>query len=512
MSDLRLPSRNDLRQKFSSFAFIGETGLGGSRWVSDRALEANFRCLQQQSMEFHRWCESKDEKAIVEYFLKLWNCEDSPPPVRQLARQHIAAYLESPRYRAVTNRYHAFRNPNFPQETRDRLLYISGCLTSDTDKICQFYQRYQPDSSYSLEKHFQLELASQIREVFHAQTGQGKYSQWYALKSASDRKLQRGLTSFGITNPSLLDSCLHARACLFQVYSKSGKEWREPKPQHYQEAANYYNRHYLEQTEKGDRHPVTAEKFESWIRTCVNALQASPKICYFDSYENPSQLENLSLTENLLSQEPLEAIEEESFSKELEKYLAYFTKIMLESLQKIEAMPKNRVILFLRYGFGLSGKRIGQKISLHQSNVSRCYKKCQRDLLQGIAEWVKTDLQMDLKKVSELEEYVVAWLQQHYQTQLDPVLKTGWHKLGDRNQIALTQLYGQEIEVEDIAEELNETPHLAKKRIKNACSQLKDAVIAWIQVNLEVSLEPERKKVGEFVEKWLHRFYDRSFK
>ncbi len=99
-----------------------------------------------------------DVSAIVQNFLQLYQQDSTPEAQKELAKWHVAAYLEVPLYMAARDRLKAFRDYESPSVTWEHYLHLAKRLAYDPDQILPIYQRYQPEK-YSLEQHFQFEKA-----------------------------------------------------------------------------------------------------------------------------------------------------------------------------------------------------------------------------------------------------------------------------------------------------------------------------------------------------------------
>lgn len=381
-------------------------GRPSCQWASDRQLASHLELCQQRDPQLLRLCENKDEIGLVQYWLEQWPTQPAPAQERRLIRNHLFAYLEAPRYLAALNRFNAYTDLDYPQETWASYMSIAGAFASDPEQIADAFHKYERNRQTRLEKFLQRVLESKIQEGYYKENKTGKYSPWYDLKRASEKKLKEGLRWLGFWERQCIERHLFARYCLFEVYSKTGKRWLEPSPIDYQEAANFYNRHYPE----GAR--ISAETLAAWMASCIDALQLQFKIYSFDEAGDRLELE-LRGSEYLGLADPLAAIEEQEFAAMLGPLQASLKQILLRALEKLE--PIERQMLALRYGRKLTGAKIGKIVGKNQSNVSRGCDRCLRRLLEETAQWIaQQHLETDANIIQNLASYIKEWLGRHY--------------------------------------------------------------------------------------------------
>jgi RNA polymerase sigma factor (sigma-70 family) len=407
----KIPVREFIEQFFTFLMPIvdsqGQTRI--LKWRPEAALKQHFKTYQQQNPEISKACETGNVTAIVHEFLQLYSQDDTSGKLKAIAQWHLAAYLEAPVYQAVRDRFRVYKDYNAPDKTWEHYLHIAKCLASDSDKVAEIYHRYKPDKD-SLSQHFRLELASKIRDVFHQETGQGKYSIWYALKRVSDRELKRRLTASGI-DEARLPLYLAVKDALFEVYTKSGDRWIEPTAEQYRQATDFYNRHYA-----GEK--IEVDLFRSMLATCVKANQASPTIESLDD----EKYKSLPVQENLLLESPLTRLEEEQSSEDFKQRLVQIDRILLEQFQQLE--EQDREILRL-YGQGLNQTRIATAVGVNQGTVSRRSQRSHRQLLGAIAEWMQSEHQISVATTENLAAYIEFWLSRQYQNEASTQPKGG---------------------------------------------------------------------------------------
>lgn len=402
-----LPPRTTVIEKFSSFyMFQEENQVLTFNSIPDPQLVNHFKLCQKHDTEFNKYCVEKNIALILKHFLENYQNDSHSPKEKLFFRNHVVAFLEEPRYKAAKDRFSTYKNFESPQNTWEEYVYIGGCLGGNIEKISNMFKRYNSDR-YDLETHFQLEIASYIRDKFHDSTGQGKYSLWYNLKKASKTKLRRGLEYLGIGEADI-SRYLTARDCLFDVYSnkKFGSRWLEPNAAKFQEATDYYNRHYCntDSLKLHNNHPLDSQTFKTWIEHCIKVLQLSSGILssfsYDDAINKPNETETLWLESFNLSRHDKNLV------------INHINTVLLNEIEKFDAL--DRTILKLS-SFGMKQNQIATQIGINQGTVSRHRQRSERQLLKAAAAWCQTDLEISLNETSALEEYIQAWVQYYYQ-------------------------------------------------------------------------------------------------
>jgi len=449
------------------------------QWKTDPKLHHNFTVAQQEDEGIEQRCQAQDSAFLVGRFLQICQDELQVGMLQTLARWHLAAYLEAPCYQAARDRLRAFRNPQDSQQTWEQYLYIGQCITNNPREIDRIYRKYKGQTA-TLEDHFKLSLASLIQDIFHRQTGQGKYSIWYSLKEASRIKLTEKLKDLG-ESPSRIDRCLQARQCLLEGYSKSGNRWREPTPEQYQAAAKFCS----------DRcFPTNPEEFKQLIQTCIRALQAMPKVSYLGEDIETRVCESAATESEPPLQQEIEAL----------------NTCLLSGLEALEQEGNNKALFLLRFGLELSGARIGNCLEVNQATVSRHLAQRQRQLLTVALEWLRSRLEIDERAIAQTNQYVALWLQQHYQASLSSILKASWRdRLSPKQQELLAVRYFENIAERQMARQQGRSSGEIREAIAGAKTSLLDDLLAWIEemLKLKITGEREQKGIAKAIEKWL---------
>jgi RNA polymerase sigma factor (sigma-70 family) len=403
----KIPIRDFAEQFFTFLMPIvdrqGETHA--LKWRTESSLRQHFKSYQQQYPHLDRACQTKTAPAIVAEFLQRYRQDATPVKQRALLQWHLAAYLEAPAYQAALDRFRAYRDYATPSKTWEHYLHIAKCLALDLDKVAEIYHRYKPEKD-NLDQHFRLELASKIRDIFHQETGQGKYSLWYALKRVSERELKRRLSISGV-EAAKLPVYLAVRDALFEVYSKSGDRWLEPNAEQYQQATDYFNRHYATSVNQ----VVTLDDFRRMLMSCVKANQALPLIESLDDEKNKSVVAQA----NLSVDSPLTELEETPSQQDYQTRLVQIDQMLATQFQQLD--EKDQAILKL-HAQGCNQTQIAATVGINQGTVSRRYQRSQRQLLSSIAQWMHAQYQISLTTTEQLAAYIELWLTRQYRNKV----------------------------------------------------------------------------------------------
>ncbi len=405
----QVPRRSFIEQ-FVTFLVPVENFAGNIdrwQWRSEISLQRNFKLYQGQNEQFHQWCEEQNIERLIQELLQIYQQDLIAESQRELAKWHLAAYLEAPLYQAVQDRFKAFKDYQFPTNTWEHYLHIAKCIAYEPEQVAHIYRRYAP-GKYSLEQYFRLELASKIRDIFYQQTGQGKYSMWFALKRSSKSELKRGLLRTGVSD-SYIPCYIAAKNSLFAVYSKSGKRWLEPTPVQYQQALDYLKRHYAasECSSLATNQEINKARFETLIAVCLRAIQTSVTIESLDADEDYHLHKSGQ-------EDPLNRLENQQSSEEWQCQQQQIDAVLTNQIDQLDEI--DRTILRLR-SWGMSQNQIAARTFLHQANVSRRYQRCQRYLLRSLTSLLQKQFELSVSTtevLEHLENYITIWLERQY--------------------------------------------------------------------------------------------------
>ena len=408
----QIPRRSFIQQ-FVTFLVPVENFAGNIdrwQWRSEISLQRNFRLYQAQNEQFRQWCEEQNIDRLIQELLQIYQQDLIAESQRELAKWHLAAYLEAPLYQAVQDRFKAFKDYQFPINTWEHYLHIAKCIAYEPEQVAHIYRRYAP-GKYSLEQYFRLELASKIRDIFYQQTGQGKYSMWFALKRSSKSELKRGLLRTGVSD-SYIPCYIAAKNSLFAVYSKSGKRWLEPTPVQYQQALDYLKHHYAasECSSLATNQEINKARFETLIAVCLRAIQTSVTIESLDADED-------DYLPSYGQEDPLTRLENQQSSEDWQDQQQKIDAVLTNQIKQLDEI--DQTILRLR-SLGISQKQIAAQTLINQATVSRRYQRCQRYLLRSLTTLLQEEFLVSVATTEALEQvdqYITIWLQRQYANQ-----------------------------------------------------------------------------------------------
>lgn len=405
----KIPQRSFIEQ-FFTFLVPVEDARGNFerfKWYPEISLRRNLGLYQAKHQQFRLWCEHNDTNSVIQELLRIYQQQEENVSQVELAKWHLAAYLETPVYQAVADRLQAFKEYNSPANTWEHYLHIAKCLACEPEKIAKIYRRHQR-GKYSLEQHFRFELASKIRDTFYQETGQGKYSPWFAFKATSKSDLKRALLKIG-ANDAQIPCYLAIKDALFAVYSKRGKRWLEPTPTQYQEATDYFNRHYVasECPALTAAQPINVARFQVLIKSCLKAIHSSPTVESLDVFSD-------DLPENPWREDPLTNLERQQSAQEWQYQQQKIDALLTSQIEQLEEV--DRKILHLRSA-GVKQTEIAAQTGINQATVSRRYQRCQRHLLRALTSWLQEQFALSITTIEvleHLENYITIWLQRQY--------------------------------------------------------------------------------------------------
>ena len=151
------------------------------------------------------------------------------------------------------------------------------------------------------------------------------------------------------------------------------------------------------------------------IEICLQALQPSHKLCYFDEGYNSQELEMLTSSGDGQAENPLDNLANRELEARIKERIPAMNEALISKLEEFSAEQKE--ILQLRYRMDMSGSKIAEKIRKNQSSVSRTYSKCKRELLGALCLWAKKEnIRTDAKSIHGLDDVLEDWLKKYYKS------------------------------------------------------------------------------------------------
>lgn len=508
-----LPKSLNLLEKFFNLLIINDNRK--LLWKPQAVLKRNLELYQKNHSQFTELCHQNSEQEIVKFWWKLviddtQNWEDWEPSNRkQLALQHLAAYLQNSCYWAVKQICEL-------QIKNDWYDYfdIAKAFVYQSEKLESAIRKYNPDRGANLNTFFQQILISQIR----SEAKVNKCSPWRLLCIASPDKLREALQAAGYKEPEI-SVYLFIRKYFKQVYQLNhihnptrtkGERWTEPVLKDFQEIVNLYN---AEKQLPSAPHEVrsfsgvvTSEQVKDWMNICIRVLQAHPKITEVsweaiqDSSLNVTREQLAKL--NLPAQPQLSEVEKEpsiSLQKDAElrqELIKINTRI--EQLIQQKKLPENRqYFCLLYYGFDFTQQQIAYLSGIHQTNIMRFINKYYfNPLIQKIVPLTHPP--------NWIQPYIQQWLLKNYTTPvhtdlIQASLIKSLTGLAPELQNILVLIYGQKIHKNQVACQLGLTEEFVTKSL--------DTVRAHLANDLFKNLEIWRKV---YLELWLKKFYQKE--
>ncbi|MCT7952010.1 sigma-70 family RNA polymerase sigma factor [Ancylothrix sp. C2] len=485
----RLSQRPANQDKFCTSS-IFEAGIGCSRivWKQRPHLVRNFDLYQKKEQELSQLCRLADkEQGIALFWLKIatGRCEPQiwePVNRNQLAMEHLAAYFQ-------TNCYYAAKEifSQSPEHSWDDYFGIAMVFVYDFNKLFSLLKSYK-NSQGTLANYVQKALINTIKSEAKVR----RFSRWRLLCTKGEENLKDALAKANFDSAEI--ACfLFARKYFRQVYlikvknpnRPKGQQWPEPDSQDFEAAAQCYN---AEKMLPIAPHEVSAglnvrgKNIESWMKSCIEALQNYRKIPLSLDY-----LEEAGIT--IPANE-----EEEETPTPSEQKKPTFPQLSKETQaafwQKLQTLkPEQHKLLLLNYGIGLTQQEMEKFLGVKQSSISRRRDTIHKNFLQtltkisGADQWVK--------------QYIDGWLINKYRSPehfdlIQAGLVEAIKKLEAESQQILQVCYGQKIAVEQIAKlqgiPLEEVQAKLKQAKHNLEKQLICTLNDWIKNYVDVWL------------------------
>lgn len=405
-----MPPRTTILAIFTTFADLEHDRI--KRWIPDPRLQRSMtRSLTQdltqdrtQDQYGDRFDSIETSEALwVHYWVRQWQKPDAKLPVPQ---QHLTAYLQESFYWAaqkITQRF-----PSISQSVAD-------LFQASSFEVPRLLQNYNPDRGSTLKSYATMVLMNIIKDQLRQQKEVDICSEWSLLRKVSKRRIRETLQHFGITDTSATpyyQAWLSFNACYVPASVQGTERMVAPDRDCWQQIADDYQQQVKDPT------PVSPKQIEmrllkltAWIRAYfypnVGSLNQTKK--GFESGE---------IQDDLVGDEarsPMDWAIERELAQERSARLNEFRTFLATTLANLD--PDAQTLLSLFYQEQLSQQKIADRLSIHQSQISRRMKKIDARLLQAVLDWVQHQTH-ELPKPSELQpisDQLKACLIAHYQ-------------------------------------------------------------------------------------------------
>jgi RNA polymerase sigma factor (sigma-70 family) len=408
-----MPPRTTILAIFSMFADVEHDRI--QRWIPDPRLQRSMsRCLAQDLSENGSGdglnSIEKSERLWVHYWVRQWQSRAaqplSPIPQQDLSQQHLTAYLQESFYWAaqkITQRF-----PSISQS-------VSDLFQAASFEVPRLLQNYKPDRGSALKSYATMVLTNILKDQLRQQREVDICSQWSLLRKVSKRRIRETLQHFGIAEPltePYYQAWIGFTTCYVPTNTQGTERMPAPDRDCWQRMADYYNQ------QMNDPIPTSPQQLEMrllkltvWIRAYfypnVTSLNQTKK--GFESGEIQDDLvgdEAVTLLDWAIEQE----VEQERLAR-----ITEFKNLLQSALAELE--PDAQTLLSLFYQDQLSQQKIADRLSIHQSQISRRMKKIEARLLQVMLDWVQTQTheRPNPTELQPISDRLKEWLIAHYQ-------------------------------------------------------------------------------------------------
>ncbi len=397
-----MPPRTTILTIFTTFADLEHDRI--KRWIPDSRLQRSMtRCLTQDQSEDRFDSIETSEALWVHYWVRQWQKPDAKSPLPQ---QHLTAYLQESFYwtaQKITQRF-----PSISQSVAD--LFQAASF-----EVPRLLQNYNPDRGSTLKSYATMVLMNIIKDQLRQQREVDICSEWSLLRKVSKRRVRETLQHFGITDAlatPYYQAWLSFNTCYVPASVQGTERMATPDRDCWQQIVDHYHQQVK------DPMPVSPKQIEMRLLKLTTWIRA-----YF--YPNVGSLnqtkkgfESGEIQDDLVGDEarsPMDWAIEREVEQERSARIHEFRTFLETTLANLDSDAQTLLALF--YQEQLSQQKIADRLSIHQSQISRRMKKIEARLLQDVLDWVQHQTH-ETPKPSELQsisDQLKACLIAHYQ-------------------------------------------------------------------------------------------------
>lgn len=495
MSLGRLKPRKEVIEQFSEFLDLKEN--------SSSYITIPWRRILPLKNNMQRHMKSCSANG-TSYWLKYW-WQEACFSNSTCAKYHLSASLEEACY-WVTKRIHKQLCP------QDKSLFDYFQITRYAALTPQIFSKYQDSRGMQLKTYLQSQVERFLLKVAWQGKEEANYSNWGLLRNKSKKFTQNALIQAGIKEQQQY-RCMLALQCFREIYTPREQrgQLQEPTSEELTAFAELYN-----QLRSPQEPAVNGDDIKTLLNICINTARASNASPLLFSHNAPNysgeDIEHLS-NEHLRSPTPdisQEQVQQEERAQQIKAVLA----------EAIKALPKSgQTMLQLWHGLRLTQTDIGKLTSLRQYQVSRQLKHHKRLLLNALAEWSRTQMEIELnvEKINELQGALDEWLDWYYSSFFHAYLRTILiNEL--KNEIPLLKrYYGQGLSQMEVGNELNLSETAVNQRLDQTKQHLQMRLYNWVKDThdlwlnaLNLTVEPIADLVEQLLTNFKYEFGNQS--
>jgi RNA polymerase sigma factor (sigma-70 family) len=476
-----MKSRKDSVELFSTFLQIDDQyDRIGPGWQKSPRLAKSMTQKVEKEPGMHQ-----------EYWAQYWlRASMVESPVNQLAREHLAAYLEEPCYWSALKIYQQL------SERRVDVFQMARMVVLNPVKL---FKNYDYTSS-SVKTYAQMPLRSAVLDQLRKDKGMelDKYSWPALLRNITKKRLKNALSKANVKEPTF-SRCLQAWQCFQEKYvprrADASKQLQPPDRQELEVIASYYRQRYPSEDFKPDGAMIqtlldlAVQVIRESVNTKTVALDDSP-------YEPVS-----------VSEPSLEEIEE------TEEETERFRQIGAVLSQTLEGFAQaDRLLLQFWYGLGMTQSALALIFGFEkQYQVSRKKDKLKKVLLKALAQWSQETLAITLtsNQLSEMSKLLDIWLEKISFAHFCHPLKQSLIDRRQSDELKILKLsFGRGLKLEEVVQEMGRGQGEIEEAIAQVKSRLEQELYHRIETEFQLSLPGNKavqKAIADFVELYLYK-------
>lgn len=339
------------------------------------------------------------------------------------------------------------------------------------DQGCSQLTHWYPTLKKFSDTRIKYLLVPQLRTMSGLQT-LGRSNLGLVARSSCTQVTQ-ALQNLGY-NQTNLSQYLLIWQCFQEVRTSLNLRVDRFETEQFQEIANRYS----EIHEENSRQKINAREVQDCLENVGIAIRRllDPPISSLDSYTYLSMDENISLIDNLPSQQRCD--------EEMNQTLVSLKEVVAQILQGLEEVTEKQT-LFLRYGLELKQGQIGRQLgNLPQCNISRCLQRSHKHILLQIRDWVRQNLQIEpsLENSNEIE----AVLCEYYAEQIDRFFDKAIRFLGNQSRDLLRLFYIVNLPLLEISNLMQKSEQEVTELLATIKQWLFDSITDNIQREIQI--------------------------
>ncbi|MEM9450495.1 MAG: sigma-70 family RNA polymerase sigma factor [Cyanobacteria bacterium P01_E01_bin.6] len=402
-------SRERLVDIFSTFIeFQSDSSI---RWVVDARL---YRSMQRQIAE---WNEPQTSARFwVEYWYLLWQQGQAVNKQNNLARGHLAAYLQEPCFWSATR---------FRQLLPQGVFSTADCFQIAIAEIDKILAGYDIQRATSLKSYASLAYPRLLRDIFRQRKDAEISTNPTLLRRVGKRVFLEALSQSG-QQPQMIECYRLAWMCFKTVVQRELSQSSHSSLVDWESVSALYNAERLRQLDGSDIEASTAidaSTAEQWLTLCSKWVRAYlyPPIASLNvSFADGSTGEWQDAIADPL-EKPLDKLIDEYEIRHRQMQHKQLSNGLVHAISTLST--EQQQLLWLYYGKNLTQRHIAEQMRLQQYSVSRQLGRARDSLLLKLAAWSQDSLHIILipDLIRSMSTLLEEWLRAHYESTQEPL-------------------------------------------------------------------------------------------